>query len=141
MPFLTIHPRQLTPQYGPTGEVSRPSCAVVPGGIVVLCSPAVNLAHACFAVMAGAAPEGGGAKVLSVPLMVSVAVTAIAWMASTRLRVMEMAITPAARTASPSAPVVTEGPGGTMFPFLVLISFPGFGCRAGASLAMLDGLW
>src|SRR5262249_5618032 len=56
-------------------------------------------------------PYGGGANTSSVPsILVAVVTGAIAWKARAWLTLVQIAITLAARTASPSAPVATSGP-------------------------------
>src|SRR5215813_9611106 len=111
MPFLTVHMPQETPQYGPTGEVSRPNWTVAPGEFLAAPLGAKKAGHACLADLAGVTPYGGGANTSSVPsILIAVVTGAIAWKARAWLTLVQIAITLAARTASPSAPVATSGP-------------------------------
>src|SRR5215813_5532414 len=113
MPFLTVHMPQETPQYGPTGEVSRPNWTVAPGEVLAAPLGAKKAGHACLADLAGVTPYGGGANTSSVPsILVAVVTGAIAWKARAWLTLVQIAITLTASTATPSAPVATSGPRG-----------------------------
>ena len=56
MPFLTVHMSQETPQYGPIGDVSRPSWTLAPGEFLSAPLGAKNAGYACLEVLAGVTP-------------------------------------------------------------------------------------
>jgi len=78
--------------------------------------------NACLAVLAGPTPCGGCANTFSVPLILVAVVTgAAARKARAWLTLVQTAITLAASTASPSAPVAASGPRG---PLMLLTWLP-----------------
>jgi hypothetical protein len=73
---------QETPQYGPIGDVSRPSWTLALGACLSAPLGEKKAGHACLEVLAGLAPNGGGANTFSVPsILVALVTGAIAWKA------------------------------------------------------------
>lgn len=82
---------------------------VVPSASALRRWPTENLAQACLAVRAGTAPGGGGANTIPLPILIVLASISRTW-----LTLVQIATAAAARTASPSAPVLINGPGSRM---------------------------